>query len=186
VLRRRIAIPARGRPQLLDRRWHPQAHQRLADRAIDIAGPGSRWAPRIWATRSAKTGRSAGSSCAAAAQLGLRQSHGTPQTERLIGAQALAAMKPSAILVNVARGRVVDEPALVAVLADRRIAAARIDCTVEEPLPAASPLWGLDNALITPHTAGETRRYENNVIDLLLDSVERIWRGESTLRNQVI
>ena len=95
-------------------------------------------------------------------------------------------MKPSAILVNVARGRVVDEPALVAVLADRRIAAARIDCTVEEPLPAASPLWGLDNALITPHTAGETRRYENNVIDLLLDSVERIWRGESTLRNQVI
>ena len=72
--------------------------------------------------------------------LGLRQSHGTPQTERLIGAQALAAMKPSAILVNVARGRVVDEPALVAALADRRIAAAGIDCTVEEPLPAASPL----------------------------------------------
>lgn len=110
----------------------------------------------------------------------------TPQTERLIGAQALAAMKPSAILVNVARGRVVDEPALVAALADRRIAAAGIDCTVEEPLPAASPLWGLDNALITPHTAGETRRYEDNVIDLLLDNVERIWRGESTLRNQVI
>ena len=110
----------------------------------------------------------------------------TPQTERLIGAQALAAMKPSAILVNVARGRVVDEPALVAALADRRIAAAGIDCTVEEPLPAASPLWGLDNALITPHTAGETRRYEDNVIDVLLDNVERIWRGESTLRNQVI
>ena len=110
----------------------------------------------------------------------------TPQTERLIGAQALAAMKPSAILVNVARGRVVDEPALVAALADRRIAAAGIDCTVEEPLPAASPLWRLDNALITPHTAGETRRYEDNVIDLLLDNVERIWRGESTLRNQVI
>ena len=110
----------------------------------------------------------------------------TPQTERLIGAQALAAMKPSAILVNVARGRVVNEPALVAALADRRIAAAGIDCTVEEPLPAVSPLWGLDNALITPHTAGETRRYEDNVIDLLLDNVERIWRGESTLRNQVI
>ena len=59
----------------------------------------------------------------------------------------------------------VDEPALVAVLADSRIAAARIDCTVEEPLPVASPLWGLDNALITPHTAGETRSYEDNVID---------------------
>jgi D-2-hydroxyacid dehydrogenase (NADP+) len=109
----------------------------------------------------------------------------TPQTERLIGTQALAAMKPSAILVNVARGRVVDEPALAAALAGKRIAAAGIDCTVEEPLPAASPLWALENALITPHTAGETRRYEDNVIDLLLENLEHIWRGE-TLRNQVV
>jgi len=110
----------------------------------------------------------------------------TPQTERLIGAQALAAMKPSAILVNVARGRVVDEPALVDALAAKRIAAAGIDCTVEEPLLAASPLWGLENALITPHTAGETARYEDNVIDLLLENLERLWRGETALRNQVV
>jgi D-2-hydroxyacid dehydrogenase (NADP+) len=110
----------------------------------------------------------------------------TPNTERLIGAPALAAMKPSAILVNVARGRVVDEPALVEALAGKRIAAAGIDCTVDEPLPAASPLWALDNALITPHTAGETRRYEDNVIDLLLENLERIWRDETTLRNHVI
>ena len=110
----------------------------------------------------------------------------TPETERLIGAQALAAMKPSAILVNVARGRVVDEPALVEALAGKRIAAAGIDCTVEEPLPAASPLWALDNALITPHTAGETRRYEDNVIDLLLENLERIWRGETQLRNHIV
>jgi phosphoglycerate dehydrogenase-like enzyme len=95
-------------------------------------------------------------------------------------------MKPSAILVNVARGRVVDDPALVAALADRRMAAAGIDCTVEEPLPADSPLWALDNALITPHTAGETRRYEDNVIELLLENVERIWRGETLLRNHVV
>ncbi len=110
----------------------------------------------------------------------------TPDTERLIGAQALAAMKPSAILVNVARGRVVDEPALVEALAGKRIAAAGIDCTVDEPLPAASPLWALDNALITPHTAGETRRYEDNVIDLLLENLERIWRGETLLRNHIV
>lgn len=110
----------------------------------------------------------------------------TPETERLIGAQALAAMKPSAVLVNVARGRVVDEPALVEALAKRRIAAAGIDCTVEEPLPAASPLWALDNALITPHTAGETRRYEDNVIDLLVENLDRIWRGETQLRNHVV
>ena len=110
----------------------------------------------------------------------------TPQTQGLIGAPALAAMKPSAMLVNVARGRVVDEAALVEALSGRRIAAAGIDCTVEEPLPAASPLWALDNALITPHTAGETRRYEDNVIDLLLENLERIWRGEPRLRNHVV
>jgi D-2-hydroxyacid dehydrogenase (NADP+) len=110
----------------------------------------------------------------------------TPQTERLIDAQAFAAMKPSAYLINVARGRVVDEPALVAALADKRIAGAGIDCTVEEPLPAGSPLWALDNALITPHTAGETRRYEDNVIDLLLENLDRLWRGDLPLRNHVV
>jgi D-2-hydroxyacid dehydrogenase (NADP+) len=110
----------------------------------------------------------------------------TPETERLIGAQAFAAMKPSAFLINVARGRVVDEPALIAALTEKRIAGAGIDCTVEEPLPASSPLWALDNALITPHTAGETRRYEDNVIDLLLDNLDRLWRGETALRNQVV
>jgi D-2-hydroxyacid dehydrogenase (NADP+) len=110
----------------------------------------------------------------------------TPQTEGLIDAQALAAMKPSAFLINVARGRVVDEPALAAALSGKRIAGAGIDCTVEEPLPAASPLWALENALITPHTAGETRRYEDNVIDLLLENLDRLWRGQMPLRNQII
>ena len=56
---------------------------------------------------------------------------------------------------------------------------------IEEPLPASSPLWAFDHALITPHTAGETRRYEDNVIDLLLENLDRLWRGEPTLRNQV-
>jgi D-2-hydroxyacid dehydrogenase (NADP+) len=110
----------------------------------------------------------------------------TPQTEGLIDARAFAAMKPSALLINVARGRVVDEPALVAALAGRRIAGAGVDCTVEEPLPASSPLWALENALITPHTAGETRRYEDNVIDLLLENLDRLWRGETVLRNHIV
>jgi D-2-hydroxyacid dehydrogenase (NADP+) len=110
----------------------------------------------------------------------------TAQTEGLIDARALAAMKPSAFLINVARGRVVQEAALIAALAEKRIAGAGIDCTVEEPLPASSPLWALDNAIITPHTAGETRRYEDNVIDLLLDNLDRLWRGAAELRNQVI
>jgi D-2-hydroxyacid dehydrogenase (NADP+) len=110
----------------------------------------------------------------------------TAQTEGLIDARALAAMKRSAFLINVARGRVVQEAALIAALADRRIAGAGIDCAVEEPLPASSPLWALDNAIITPHTAGETRRYEDNLIDLLLDNLGRLWRGEAELRNQVV
>src|SRR5882724_2176895 len=80
----------------------------------------------------------------------------TPQTEGLINAQAFAAMKPSCYLINVARGKVVDELALLDALKTGRIAGAGLDCTVEEPLPAASPLWDIPNALITPHTAGET------------------------------
>jgi D-2-hydroxyacid dehydrogenase (NADP+) len=109
----------------------------------------------------------------------------SPETERLIDAAALAAMKPSAHLINVARGRVVDEPALIGALQERRIAAAALDVTVEEPLPAASPLWSMPNVLITPHTAGETRAYEDSVLDILLENLEHLWRGEP-LRNEVV
>jgi phosphoglycerate dehydrogenase-like enzyme len=95
-------------------------------------------------------------------------------------------MKPSAFLINVARGKVVDEPALIAALNEGRIAGAGLDCAVEEPLPAASPLWDIPSALITPHTAGETRSYEDNVIDLLLENLDRLWRGESELKNGIV
>jgi D-2-hydroxyacid dehydrogenase (NADP+) len=110
----------------------------------------------------------------------------TPQTELLFGAAAFAAMKPSAFLVNVARGRVVDEPALIGALRHGRIAGAALDCFWDEPLPTDSPLWGLPNVLITPHSAGETRRYEDNVINLLLENLDRLWRGERELKNQVV
>lgn len=110
----------------------------------------------------------------------------TPETTGLIDAAALARMKPTAVLINVARGAVVDQAALIAALQNGQIAAAGIDVTVEEPLPASSPLWGLENALITPHTAGETRAYEDNVLDILIDNLERLWRGETALRNQVV
>jgi D-2-hydroxyacid dehydrogenase (NADP+) len=110
----------------------------------------------------------------------------TPQTDRLIDAKALAAMKPSAFLVNVARGRVVDEPALVAALEGERLAGVALDCVWEEPLPAASPLWSFDRVLITPHVAGETHRKEDNVIDLLLENLGRLWRGEAALKNEIL
>jgi phosphoglycerate dehydrogenase-like enzyme len=110
----------------------------------------------------------------------------TPETENLIDAAALGRMKRSAFLVNVARGRCVDEAALCRALSAGAIAGAAIDVTVEEPLPSTSPLWTMPNLLITPHTAGETRRYEDNVLDILEDNLERLWRGESSLRNQVV
>jgi phosphoglycerate dehydrogenase-like enzyme len=110
----------------------------------------------------------------------------TPETEGLIGAAALAALRPGALLVNVARGKVVDEAALIAALADGRVRAAALDCLPEEPLPAESSLWALPNVLITPHTAGETERYEERVVDILIDNIERLLRGETELRNQVV
>jgi phosphoglycerate dehydrogenase-like enzyme len=110
----------------------------------------------------------------------------TPETEHLIDAAALAAMRPTAHLVNVARGRVVHEAALIEALQRRRIAGAGLDVTAEEPLPATSPLWTMPQVLITPHSAGETQRYEDAVIDILLDNLQRLWRGETALSNQVV
>ncbi len=110
----------------------------------------------------------------------------TKETENLIDADAFGRMKPSAYLINVARGRVVDEAALVEALAANRIAGAGIDVTAEEPLAPSSPLWDMPHVLITPHTAGETRRYEDNVIEILRDNLARLWRGEQQLRNQVV
>ncbi len=110
----------------------------------------------------------------------------TPETEDLIDANALSLMKPSARLINVARGKVVDEEALISALQEGKIAAAALDVTREEPLPHTSPLWGMPNVLLTPHTAGETSRYEDNVLDILMENLERLWRGESNLRNQVV
>jgi len=109
----------------------------------------------------------------------------TKETEKLIDAEALARMKPAAYLVNVARGRCVDESALVDVLARNQLAGAAIDVTVEEPLAADSPLWSMEQVLLTPHTAGETRRYEDNVLAIMRDNLERMWQGKSELRNQV-
>jgi phosphoglycerate dehydrogenase-like enzyme len=110
----------------------------------------------------------------------------TKETEGLIGTEALGLMKPSAFLVNVARGRVVDEKAVIKAMGEGRIAGAALDCTHDEPLPPSSPLWDMANVFITPHTAGETRRYEDNVLDILQENLDLLWRGETALRNQIV
>ena len=81
----------------------------------------------------------------------------TPETDAMIGAAELAAMKPDAVLLNIARGAVVDQAALIAALTERRIAAAFLDVTTPEPLPADSPLWNLPNAHITMHLSGRAQ-----------------------------
>jgi D-2-hydroxyacid dehydrogenase (NADP+) len=110
----------------------------------------------------------------------------TPETTGLMSAAAFAAMKPSSVFVNAARGKVADEAALIATMKAGKIWAAALDVTVDEPLPASSPLWEMPNVFITPHTAGETRAYEDNVIDILIENLDRLWRDEKTLRNQVL
>jgi phosphoglycerate dehydrogenase-like enzyme len=110
----------------------------------------------------------------------------TDETRNLVDAAVLAAMKPTARVVNVARGRVVDEPALVAALREGRIGGAALDVTADEPLPQDSPLWDMPQVLITPHTAGETHSYEDNVLDMMMENIERLWRGETGLFNQIV
>ncbi len=109
----------------------------------------------------------------------------TPETQGLIGAAALAALKPSALLINVARGRVVDEAALLAALNGGRLAGAGLDCFHDEPLPPDSPFWALPQVIVTPHSAGETRAYETNIVDLLVDNLGRLARAEP-LRNAIV
>ena len=108
----------------------------------------------------------------------------TPETHHLVGAEQLAAMKPSAILVNVARGSLVDQEALIAALEKRAIAGAALDVASPEPLPPESPLWSLDNVLITPHTSGISDRIWQRQTELLIDNLGRWFRGEP-LRNRV-
>jgi D-2-hydroxyacid dehydrogenase (NADP+) len=102
----------------------------------------------------------------------------TAGTRALIGAAELAAMSESAVLINVARGALVDEPALVAALESGRIAGAGLDAFAHEPLAADSPLWRLPNVLITPHSASFQSNYWGPAVDLFLDNMWRFRRGD--------
>ncbi|MBN4074232.1 D-2-hydroxyacid dehydrogenase [bacterium AH-315-D21] len=110
----------------------------------------------------------------------------TPETTNIVDAGVFGAMKPTAYLINVARGQCVDEPELVKALESGSIAGAGIDHFWQEPLGADSPFWGMTNVIITPHTGGETRLYEERVIDILDDNLNRLWNGETQLRNQIV
>jgi len=108
----------------------------------------------------------------------------TEHTRGLVDAAALARMKPGAILVNVARGPLVDEAALAAALARGQLDAAALDVTPEEPPPASSPLWTAPRLIITPHVAGQSGRRIDAMTEFFCDNLRRYCRGEP-LRNLV-
>ncbi|HTW19518.1 MAG TPA: D-2-hydroxyacid dehydrogenase [Mycobacteriales bacterium] len=107
----------------------------------------------------------------------------TAETEGLIGASELAAMPAGTILVNIARGQVVDEPALIDALARRHLGGAALDVTSTEPLPIASPLWGMDNVLISPHSASTLVTENATIVELFCDNLDR-YRAGQPLRNR--
>ena len=101
------------------------------------------------------------------------------QTEKMIGAAELAAMKPTAAIVNIARGTVIDQAALVDALRSKSIAGAFLDVTDPEPLPADDPLWTLDNAHITMHLSGRAQeKMFTRSAQRFLQNLERYRNGE--------
>jgi phosphoglycerate dehydrogenase-like enzyme len=103
----------------------------------------------------------------------------TPETNAMIGADELAAMKPTATLINIARGEVIDQDALVAALQSKQIAAAFLDVTTPEPLPADHPLWTLDNAHITMHLSGRAQdKMFVRSAERFFENLERYRKGE--------
>jgi phosphoglycerate dehydrogenase-like enzyme len=102
----------------------------------------------------------------------------TPRSRGLFDAAAFAAMKPGAAIYNVGRGPVIDTAALIAALESGHLGAAGLDVTDPEPLPADSPLWEMENVLITAHTSGATPRYWERQGELIAENIRRIQRGE--------
>lgn len=102
----------------------------------------------------------------------------TPETRGMIGAAQLEQMKPTAVLINIARGEVVQEEQLVAALQQGVIAGAGLDVFETEPLPADSPLWQLENCIITPHCAALSPQYMTRAIDLFCRNLDAFLQGE--------
>lgn len=108
----------------------------------------------------------------------------TPETKGLIDEAALQSMRPSAYLINIARGAIVDETALLTALRESWIAGAGLDTVAIEPLPPESPLWSLPNAFITPHCSALSPRLRERIAELFIDNLKRYQTGQP-LRNVV-
>lgn len=106
------------------------------------------------------------------------------ETRRLIDREALAALKPGCLIVNIGRGELIDEPALVAALESGHVGGAGLDVFAAEPLPEESPLWRMSNVIVTPHSSGTTPGNFHRASEIFVDNVQRYIRGEP-MRNEV-
>ena len=108
----------------------------------------------------------------------------TPETEAMIGEAELKLMRPNAYIINIGRGRTIDEPALIRALQEERIAGVGLDVVAQEPLDPASPLWTMPNVILTAHYSGHTPAYTERALEIFLDNLERYLAGRP-LRNVV-
>jgi D-2-hydroxyacid dehydrogenase (NADP+) len=110
----------------------------------------------------------------------------TPQTRKMVGMKVLSSMKPTAFLINLGRGEILDEKALLHVLESGKIAGAALDVFCQEPLPKDHPLWRTRNLIITPHIGGTSTIYVDQVLSIFEENLRRFLRGErQTLINLV-
>jgi len=109
----------------------------------------------------------------------------TPETMDMIGAEQMGKMKPTAILVGISRGGIINQEAMAEALRQGVIGAAAVDVTTPEPLPEDSDLWDLENLLITPHVAGGTQHEAQYVLEIFKENLAKFLSGEFPLRNQV-
>ncbi|MEL6527898.1 MAG: NAD(P)-dependent oxidoreductase, partial [Chloroflexota bacterium] len=108
----------------------------------------------------------------------------TEQTRHMVNERVLNAMKETAVLVNIARGGVVDEKAMIKALTEGTIHGAALDVFEQEPLPEDSPLWGMDNVIISPHVSGNTDDYHEKAAELFIANLKR-YLDKKPLYNQL-
>jgi phosphoglycerate dehydrogenase-like enzyme len=105
----------------------------------------------------------------------------TSDTRNFIAARELAAARPGAYLVNVGRGEVIDQTALIAALASGQLGGAGLDVMVPEPLPSDHPLWDMDNVILTPHSAGPSQRYQDDCLYIFAENLRRLTTGRELI-----
>lgn len=188
------------RDQQARRAWEDQDHDELRDRTVVVFGAGSiggevcRLAAavglRVIAVRRRGGSVPGASRVVPPDALGEVASEAdylvvaaplTPATRGAVSREVLARMKPTAWVVNIARGAIIDEPALIDALQARRLGGAALDTFVQEPLPAASPLWSMPNVVITPHTSNSSPRVRERTLALFMENLRRYKAGEPLL-----